>query len=137
MTISYEVNKPISADQFIALLEETTLGARRPLADRARIEKMLREANLIVTAWDSERLVGVARCLTDYAYCCYLSDLAVSEKYQKKGIGKRLIALVQKQIHPQAKIILIAAPQAYDYYGKIGFDQHPSAWTIKGDALLR
>ncbi|MDR1529453.1 MAG: GNAT family N-acetyltransferase [Burkholderiales bacterium] len=130
MTIIFHTDTIISVDQFITLLRQTTLGERRPLSDPARIEKMLRQANLTVSAWDGERLIGIARCLTDFDYCCYISDLAVSETYQRQGIGKALIALVQKQLHPEAKIILLAAPQAYDYYGKIGFERHPSAWTI-------
>ena len=89
--IDYKVNEPISVKQFIELLNKTTLGARRPLEDEKRVAAMLHYADLLVTAWDGERLVGVARSVTDFAYCCYLSDLAVDEQYQKQGIGLQLI----------------------------------------------
>ncbi len=89
--INYKVNDPISVKQFIELLNKTTLGARRPLEDEKRVAAMLHHADLLITAWDGERLVGVARSVTDFAYCCYLSDLAVDEQYQKQGIGLQLI----------------------------------------------
>ena len=69
---------------------------------------------LLVTAWDGEQLVGVARSVTDFAYCCYLSDLAVDEQYQKQGIGLQLIEHTKQALHPQAKIVLLSAPQVVD-----------------------
>ena len=81
--IEYKINSPISVEQFIELLNKTSLGARRPLEDKKRVAAMLHYADLLVTAWDGELLVGVARSVTDFAYCCYLSDLAVDEQYQK------------------------------------------------------
>ena len=91
-------------------------------------------APMQVTAWDGELLVGVARSVTDFEYCCYLSDLAVDEKYQKRGIGKELIRLTQSRLGSKAKIILLAAPKAEGYYGKVGFTQHRSAWVMGGKA---
>ena len=127
--LTYRTNHPVSRAQFIALLQKTSLGARRPLAEAERIDAMLQNADLLISAWDDDRLVGIARAVTDYAYCCYLSDLAVDEAWQRRGIGQELLATLNQALHPQCKIILLAAPQAVDYYPHIGFTQHPSAWT--------
>lgn len=127
--LTYRTNHPVSRAQFIALLQKTSLGARRPLAEAERIDAMLQNADLLISAWDDDRLVGIARAVTDYAYCCYLSDLAVDEAWQRRGIGQELLATLKQALHPQCKIILLAAPQATDYYPHIGFTQHPSAWT--------
>ena len=127
--LTYRTNHPVSRAQFIALLQKTSLGARRPLAEAERIDAMLQNADLLLSAWDDDRLVGIARAVTDYAYCCYLSDLAVDEAWQRRGIGQELLATLKQALHPQCKIILLAAPQATDYYPHIGFTQHPSAWT--------
>ena len=127
--LTYRTNHPVSRAQFIALLQKTSLGARRPLAEAERIDAMLQNADLLISAWDDDRLVGIARAVTDYAYCCYLSDLAVDEAWQRRGIGQGLLATLKQALHPQCKIILLAAPQATDYYPHIGFTQHPSAWT--------
>ena len=127
--LTYRTNHPVSRAQFIALLQKTSLGARRPLAEAERIDAMLQNADLLISAWDDDRLVGIARAVTDYAYCRYLSDLAVDEAWQRRGIGQELLATLKQALHPQCKIILLAAPQAVDYYPHIGFTQHPSAWT--------
>ena len=127
--LTYRTNHPVSRAQFIALLQKTSLGARRPLAEAERIDARLQNADLLISAWDDDRLVGIARAVTDYAYCCYLSDLAVDEAWQRRGIGQELLTTLKQALHPQCKIILLAAPQATDYYPHIGFTQHPSAWT--------
>ena len=130
MTIQYKVNQAITAQQFIALLSKTTLGARRPIENTETIEAMLKHANLLITAWQGEALVGVARSVTDFAFCCYLSDLAVDESVQSSGIGKTLIRMTKEALQPKCALILLSAPQAVDYYPKIGFTQHNSAWVL-------
>ena len=77
--------------------------------------------------------MGVARSVTDFAYCCYLSDLAVDEAYQHKGIGRELIRLTKSKLGPKANLILLSAPKAVTYYPKIGLEAHPSAWILKPD----
>jgi GNAT superfamily N-acetyltransferase len=130
MDLRYESNQPITEAEFIDVLRRSTLAERRPIEDSGCIRAMLRHANLLCTAWDGERLVGVARSVTDFEYCCYLSDLAVDEAYQRRGIGKRLIELTKAALGPRANLILLAAPKAQEYYPKIGFDAHPSAWIL-------
>lgn len=106
-------------------------GINRPTADFARIEKMYKHSNLIITAWDGNKLVGVARSLTDFCYCCYLSDLAVRKDYQTKGVGRQLIGLTQEAIGPQCMLLLLAAATATEYYPKVGFDKAGNAFMIK------
>lgn len=122
MAITYQVESQITVQEFIEVLQKSTLGERRPIEDLGRMQKMLDYANLIVTARDNGKLIGVGRAMTDYSFCTYLSDLAVDAAYQKMGIGKELLRLVKKQT-PQAKLILLAAPKAVDYYPKIGMSQ--------------
>ena len=137
MNIRYEHSRPITDAQFIDILKRSTLGERRPVHDPIAIAAMLEHANLLCTAWDEEKLVGVARSVTDFQYCCYLSDLAVDEAYQRKGIGKELIRLTQSQLGENAKIILLAAPRAVDYYPRLGFEAHKSAWLLSSGSELR
>lgn len=137
MKLRYETSRQISADEFIDLLRRSTLAARRPVDDRQCIEAMLRHGNLLCTAWDENKLVGVARSVTDFDYCCYLSDLAVDEQYQKKGIGKELIRLTKSKLGPIANLILLSAPKAEAYYPKIGFTAHHSAWILRGHEPLK
>ena len=130
MPIVYALEPNLSADEFRDILLASTLAERRPAGDPARLEQMLRNADIIVTARDGVRLVGVSRAITDYAYCCYLSDLAVDESYQHQGIGKRLIAETRSHAGGRTTLILVAAPAATGYYPKIGMQQVASAWAI-------
>jgi predicted N-acetyltransferase YhbS len=128
--MDYALEPRLAADEFAAVLRACTLGARRPVDDLARLDAMLRKADIIATARLDGRLVGVARAVTDFAYCCYLSDLAVDESCQRQGIGRRLIEEVQRAAGEQAMVVLLAAPGAEGYYPKIGLKAHPSAWVI-------
>ncbi len=85
ITITYQVNMPVTTEEVIELFRSA--GLNRPVGDKDRIALMLQRADLTVTAWHEGRLVGIARSLTDYCYCCYLSDLAVRQEYQHQGIG--------------------------------------------------
>lgn len=84
---------------------------------------MYTHANLVVSAWENDQLIGVARSLTDFCYCCYLSDLAVHKTYQNQGIGRELIELTRREIGPESMLLLIAAPSAVDYYPKLKMDK--------------
>jgi N-acetylglutamate synthase-like GNAT family acetyltransferase len=129
MVISYKVNAKVEPHQLAQLF--TASGIKRPSEDLSRIKKMIDHANLTITAWDGERLVGVARALTDYSFCCYLSDLAVDREYQKHGIGHELVSEIQKQIGDESNLLLLAAPESIDYYPKIGFDRIANAYLIQ------
>jgi predicted N-acetyltransferase YhbS len=128
--IAYAIEPDLSADEFIDVLQKTSLGERRPVDDRPRIDGMLRQADLIVTARHNGQLVGVSRALTDFQFCTYLSDLAVDESYQRQGIGRRLIQETHQAAGPRTMLILISAPQAVTYYPHIGLEQHPSCWVV-------
>jgi ribosomal protein S18 acetylase RimI-like enzyme len=130
MSIQYEINKPINTQQFIELLKHSTLGERRPIDDVECISGMIENSNLIVSAWKDDMLVGISRCVTDFHYACYLSDLAVSISYQKQGVGKELQRITQEQLGPRCKLILIAAPAAHSYYEHIGFTHNERCWVL-------
>ena len=140
--VTYQINSAITPEQFTDVLSKSSLGARRPLDNYYVIKGMLDNADLLVTAWVNEeheeavnnsesnkKLIGVARCVTDFSYCCYLSDIAVDEAYQKQGVGKSMIKKIEQQLPPSCKIVLLSAPQASEYYPKIGFTKHESAWV--------
>ncbi|WP_276666004.1 GNAT family N-acetyltransferase [Thalassolituus oleivorans] len=136
MSIEYKINEPVTTDQFIELLVNSTLGERRPIDDRHCMEGMISNSNLTVSAWSGSKLVGIARSMTDFHYACYLSDLAVSKNHQKSGIGKQLQILTQEQLGPKCKLILIAAPAASQYYEHIGFNHNPRCWVLDRESSI-
>ncbi|MGE0325652.1 MAG: GNAT family N-acetyltransferase [Polyangiaceae bacterium] len=112
----------VTADEFRDVLRRSTLGERRPVDDLERLKCMLENSNLIVTAREPVRglLLGISRCVTDFAYCCYCSDLAVDEAVQRQGVGKELLRRTREAAGEQATLLLVAAPKAKDYYPHIG-----------------
>lgn len=134
--IRYEVGNDLDLDAVLRLYRASTLGERRPVDDRERMAAMLANANLVVTAWEGDDLVGIARSLTDSVYATYLSDLAVDRRVQRQGIGRELMRRTQAEA-PRAALILLAAPAATAYYPLVGFTQHPSAWVLReGEPLV-
>ena len=129
--IDYRIGNELDLSEVIELYNASTLGERRPTAERDRMAAMLRHANLVVTAWHAQRLVGLARTLTDFVYVGYLADLAVHADYQRQGIGKGLIARTRAEMGPKSMLVLLAAPKAVDYYPRLGFTRHESAWVLR------
>ncbi|MFD3596429.1 GNAT family N-acetyltransferase [Nocardia sp. NPDC058640] len=115
-----------------SLYRASTLAERRPSDDSERLRSMLVGSNLIATARIGDRLVGLSRSLTDTDYVTYLCDLAVHADFQRMGIGKDLIRATAAAA-PRSKIVLLSAPDAMEYYPRIGFNRHNSAWVL--DAL--
>lgn len=128
MEITYRYDIVPTPDQVAALYEES--GLPRPTTDRERIRKMYAHSNLIVTAWDNTELVGVSRSITDWAWSCYLADLAVSPDYKKSGIGKKLIDMTKEKVGEQVMILLLSVPTAMTYYPKVGFTKEDRAFAI-------
>jgi GNAT superfamily N-acetyltransferase len=129
MKFEVHKNKPITLDQFVSVYRRSNIN--RPVDDSARMQAMMNSSNLIVSAWNNEELIGLARCFIDYAWVCYLSDLLVDVKYQKNGVGKLLINKVRDECGDECQLILLSALSAMDYYPKAGFEQAGHAFFIK------
>lgn len=133
MAITYTDTAELTAEAAIDLYNRSTLGERRPVDRPDIFEGMLKYADLTTTAWDGDHLVGIARTLTDFSYAAYLADLAVDADYQRQGLGRRLIEETRARLGAECMIILLAAPDANEYYAKLGFEHNPRAWVLHGD----
>jgi predicted N-acetyltransferase YhbS len=129
MDIIYKREDHLSTEEFIQILKDSTLAERRPIEDLNRMKLMMQHCNLVITARVDGILVGVARSWSDFSYTTYLADLAVSQNYQSKGIGKELIKLTKLET-PLTKLILVSAPKAVEYYPKIGMTKHEACYLI-------
>jgi hypothetical protein len=135
--IIYRTGKDIELSAIIDVYQASTLGARRPVGDRHRMASMVANANIVITAWDGRVLVGISRALSDFSFVTYLSDLAVRVSHQRSGIGKELIRRTQQVSGPNAKLVLLAAPAAAEYYAHIGFEHQPRAWLLDAGQSVR
>lgn len=130
MKIQFRINAhSLKAEDVIEVFKSA--GLNRPVDDQERIAGMLKNSNLVITAWNGIELIGIARSVTDYNYCCYLSDLAVKKEHQKSGIGKTLIELTQQTIGDQVMLLLLSAEPAMEYYPKVGFEKVENGFIIK------
>lgn len=130
--VIYDQDPKLTVDEFIDVLQRSTLAERRPVEKPGTIAGMLANADIVITARrESGLLIGVSRAITDYHYCTYLSDLAVDRDFQRQGIGRELIRRTHEAASRQTRLILLAAPAAREYYAHIGMKQHDSCWTIE------
>ena len=127
--IIYKINQPLKTEDIIEVFDSS--GIIRPTDNPARIRKMFDNSNLVISAWDKDKLVGISRSVTDFSYCCYLSDLAVHKDYQSLGIGKELIRLTETNIGESKMLLLLSAKPAMEYYPKVGFDKVDCGFIIK------
>ncbi len=137
MTVLYQLQPDLTGSEFVALLRRSTLDRRRPIDEPETIEQMLRGADILLTARWEGQLVGVARAITDHAYCTYLSDLAVDEAYQRQGIGKELIRRTHETAGLSTTLILLSAPAAVGYYEHLRMDRHEACFTIPRQPITR
>jgi len=129
--VFYAHEPALEVAEFRRVLVESGLGAARPTEDADRLAAMLAAADLILTArWGRPdgALAGIARCVTDFAWCCYVSDLAVAASAQGAGIGKGLLDEVRRQLGPGVSVILVSMPEAVGFYERIGMDRVPDAF---------
>lgn len=126
--LDFKINTEITVAQFRDVLFSSGLAERRPVGDEECLAGMLAHANLTISAWKGSHLVAIARSVTDFHYACYLSDLAVDKDFQDQGLGKSLMDMTQARLKSTCKLILLAAPDANDYYPKMGFEHHPRCW---------
>jgi ribosomal protein S18 acetylase RimI-like enzyme len=139
MDVTYQLEPDLAPHEFIDVLVRSTLAERRPVQDAEAIQGMLSNADIILTARADGKLVGVSRAITDFSYCTYLSDLAVDEAYQRRGIGRELIRRTHEAAGLHTTLILLAAPKAREYYPHIGMTNHDACWIIprNPDSLSR
>ncbi len=136
MAIAYKIEPELSVEEFADVLNRSTLAERRPMNEPGTLEAMLQNANVIATARSDGKLVGISRAITDFAFCTYLSDLAVDQAFQKQGIGQELIRLTHEAAGLNTTLILLAAPKAEAYYPHIGMTKHNSCWITPRRPLL-
>ncbi|MBG90979.1 MAG: GNAT family N-acetyltransferase [Actinobacteria bacterium] len=127
--IQYKINQDIQASIIQDLYLNAGVENRRP-TDGVRLEKMITNANLMVSAWDDDLLIGVCRCMSDFTYVTYVADLMVRETYQKRGVGRELLRITKSESGDTCKLVLVSAPDANDFYSRVGFSEHPRAWEL-------
>ncbi len=134
--ISYQVEKNLSLEEYIFILNDSSLGNRRPMHDPEHLNKMIQGSNLLVTVRKDGQLIGFLRGLSDFCYRCFIADLAVAKSYQGKGIGREILKFT-RSLAPEARLILFAAEDAEPFYQKLGFKPHEHCYQLKPEEPIR
>ena len=132
--VLYALEPALDAVEFARVLVESGLGAIRPVHDLERLRAMLAAAQLVVTARldePSHPLIGVARTLTDFTWCAYLSDLAVVRRAQGLGVGKGLLDATRAHCGPRAALILSSVPEAVRFYEHVQMERIADAFWYR------
>ncbi len=132
MEITYQVEKDLSLDEFIQCLEASTLSERRPMHDLQKLKAMISNADIMLTARSEGKIVGLARSITDYAFTCYISELAVDCDFQGKGIGTELMRQTTRLV-PGVKVHLMSAPAAIEFYEKLTIEKWPYCYRFSDE----
>ncbi len=129
MTITYSIGGPLTAEEAADLLSKD--GFARPLDDLARVQRMLDNADVLITARDGERLAGFVRALSDFAYYCFVAELAVEPDYQRRGIGKDLLLRLREATGAHVNMVLTASEGADTYYPHLGWERVNRSWRLR------
>ncbi len=128
--ITIQVEKELSLEDYVFILKDSGLGKRRPMQDPDHLRRMIEGSNLMVTARENGKLVGLLRALTDHCYRCFIADLAVTKSHQRQGIGKKILQFT-RDLDPEARLFLFAAEDAEPFYQKLGFKLHERCYQLK------
>jgi ribosomal protein S18 acetylase RimI-like enzyme len=123
--IRYKVNVELDIEDVCRLYDDS--GLARPTGDLLRMTEMYVNSPLVVSAWAGEKLIGIARTLTDFAWASYLADLAVAKEFQEKGIGRELFEITKREIGSGSMLLLISVPEAQDFYTRMGLEKETFA----------
>jgi GNAT superfamily N-acetyltransferase len=132
--IVYAREKQLAVDDYIAVIGSTYMREKRPVANRTRIEAMLRGSNVIVTARErTGAILGLAQGISDDAWVCYLADVAVREDQHGKGLGRGLMEACRRALGPTIAVVLVSFPQAEAFYRRIGMSEMTAFYFDRDD----
>ena len=133
--MKFQVESIITIEEYVFILDDSGLAKRRPMDNPNRLQRMIEGSNLIVTAREDGKLVGLLRGLSDHCYRCFIADLAVAKAYQAKGVGRKMLEFT-RDLEPDARLFLFAAEDAEPFYQKLGFKLHERCYQLKPGEVL-
>ena len=112
--MEYKVNdQELNASTFITFVNRVWPGDYDLDKTQAALSRTLN-----ITAYDEKELVGCLRILSDGYYFGTITELLVLPKYQKQGLGSRLLTLAKD--NTPTMLYFGAQPGAEGFYEKNG-----------------
>lgn len=133
MAIELSENRDISTEKVLSLYRENKWSS----ADKPdELMKALKNSHGLVSAWDGDKLVGLANSISDGHLVVYYPHLLVLPEYQGQGIGKMIMNKFQEKYSDFHQQILVADGKAIDFYKKCGFEKSKNCeamWIYSGN----
>lgn len=83
------------------------------------MNKALENTSFIVSVKNKQnKLIGIARCFSDWVFHTYLADIIVHPDYQWYGIGKEMIKII-KEKYSHTSIYLDAFQQSKNFFKNV------------------
>ncbi len=134
--VTFSERKDIDPAQLVRLYRQAPWAQGRTLEDA---RAMLSHTDVVISAWDGDKLVGFGRVLTDYTYRASIWDVIVDKSYQGQKIGTELVQRILH--HPSLKKVELfwLCTRMPGFYEKLGFsskDQTGMVWARSKHARL-
>ena len=82
----------------------------------------------VAFARDGDRVVGMARMLSDGVCNAYVVDVWTHSAHRRKGIGSTLMRMLAEQVPGQH--IGLQADDAQEFYRSLGYAAQPEFWSL-------
>jgi len=136
LSLRYTLDERPSAAVYIALLTAAGIAHRRPVDQPDVIQAAIDGAQVFVSAWDGDALIGALRAITDFHLHCYVCEIAVVPTRQREGIGLELQRRLRSNLGDQCRIKLSSTRDAATYYPRIGYEPVEFMWELKPSTHL-
>ena len=101
----------------------TSVGWSAYTKDPEALATAVANSTYIVEARDGEKLIGIARGLSDDVSIFYLQDILVEPAWQRQGVGRALIASCLERFGHVRQMVLLTddLPAQHRFYRTMGF----------------
>jgi ribosomal protein S18 acetylase RimI-like enzyme len=91
------------------------------------LERSFRQSQHVAFARDGDRIVGMARLLSDGVCNAYLLDVWTSSSYRRQGVASALVRRLVEQVPGQH--VGLQTDAAQPLYEALGFRPQPEFWS--------
>ncbi len=81
----------------------------------------LRNYGSVFSAWDGDKLVGLAASMDDKTMTAYIHYMLVHSSYQNRGIGQKLLEMAKDHYKDYLRVVLITYTPGKTFYERNGF----------------
>lgn len=119
----------VDIQQLQRLFELTAFWARERKVEDLAIA--IANSDPVITVWEGERLIGLARATSDGIYRATIWDVIIHPEYQGVGLGRKLVEtlLSHPRMNRVERVYLMTTHQQR-FYERIGFEENSTTTMV-------